>query len=299
MQGALELAGQRNKRTVILAPHFLDSTDVDRVDPAGHPMLTWNGSDPNGPWRSGLYDVTNAVTSYQAMDALFAALPCPTTSVAVRVVLAGHSSGGQFVHRFTLLGAMRPSARCGPTASFKVRSVVANPSSYIYFSPVRPAAVDPPTTAGVQAWLPPSPVRLCPAYNSWQWGLDGELPPYIRCGPLPAEHRDVARCIDRYRGREVVHLLGLTDDCTILNSKSGPTHGRCPDHAFEITCSDMVQGPSRLARGRNFFEYQRSFFTNTTGGGGNSRVVEVPRAGHDQANMYQSPATLAAIFSTA
>jgi trehalose 6-phosphate synthase len=52
------------------------------------------------------------------------------------VVLAGHSGGGQLVHRYAVVGKA-PAALA--SAGIHLRYVVANPSSYVYFSDARPA----------------------------------------------------------------------------------------------------------------------------------------------------------------
>ena len=51
MEGAVELAGL-SSRVSVISPHFLDSTDCSPcVDAKGHPLLTWDGDDPDGVWR--------------------------------------------------------------------------------------------------------------------------------------------------------------------------------------------------------------------------------------------------------
>jgi hypothetical protein len=52
------------------------------------------------------------------------------------VVLAGHSGGGQLVQRYAVVGK---AAAALTSTGIHLRYVVANPSSYLYFSDERPS----------------------------------------------------------------------------------------------------------------------------------------------------------------
>jgi len=66
-----------------------------------------------------------SMSSFSAMDRLVEYILAH--DISNRITIIGHYSGGQFVQRWSLLSQ---------TAT-KVRSIVANPSSYAYLSPER------------------------------------------------------------------------------------------------------------------------------------------------------------------
>lgn len=76
------------------------------------------------------------------------------------IVVAGHSGGGQVVQRFALTGHDHPLLN---TEGIRLRYVVANPSSYAYFSPQRPVKFD---------------AASCPGFNDWKYGMQN-LPGYV------------------------------------------------------------------------------------------------------------------------
>ena len=85
-----------------------------------------------------------------------------------RIVLAGHSAGGQFVNRYVAVGRLGESG-AGPARRLEYRFLVANPSSYLYLDGRRPVAggdrfevpakkPPPATTCGATAWRTASPM---------------------------------------------------------------------------------------------------------------------------------------------
>jgi hypothetical protein len=298
VEGAAAISGLNTSNVQIIAPHFLASTDPDLVDAQGRPLLYWNGSDPNGPWRAGYTDMNKTISSYAVMDALFAALPCPRDASKRTVTFAGHSSGGQFVQRYTLLGSHRANLACGGKGSVELpmKNVVANPSSYAYFDGQRAVASTGGTPGVPPQWYHPNPAT-CPGYTGWEWGLDGGLPDYRVCslegGPSTA---NLTACVERYGRRPIVYMVGANDTCTKANAASGPNNGKCPDHGLETTCMDELEGLSRHARSVNFFAYQGEYLQNTTGAAPRAEWLEVPWSGHDHIQMFQSPAGRAVLF---
>ncbi len=76
------------------------------------------------------------ISSFAALDAILAKLADRTLFPDLTtIVVAGHSGGGQVVQRYAILG----QGEAAPIAAgIAVRYVVANPSSYAYFSADRP-----------------------------------------------------------------------------------------------------------------------------------------------------------------
>lgn len=84
-----------------------------------------------------------------------------------------------------------------------------------------------------------------------------------------------------------MYLAGLADNCTEDTSAHG-----CPDHGLETTCADELEGQSRIARAKAFWQYvklQQKPLQNTFAG--------VPGVGHDHIAMFQSPVGMSNIFA--
>ena len=189
--------------------------------------------------------------------------PLPPTSQV------GHSSGGQTVQRYTLTQQAKRLGGAAKRPHF--RYIVANPSSFAYLDARR--WVD-----GSLAVPPASTVNSCPEYNAWEWGLDGNFPPYAQ--GVPPQH-----FVATYADKDVVYLAGLNDTC---NEDLVPG---CHSHGLEKTCMDMLEGPFRLKRAQLYFEYLAELYDRPV-----HRFVGVPNTSHDHVSMFQQPPGLAAIF---
>jgi pimeloyl-ACP methyl ester carboxylesterase len=207
---------------MLIVPQFLADTDVHAHN-SPETYLHWNavnwegGDNANGPIPA---------SSFEALDAILARLADRTLFPNLKtVVLAGHSGGAQVVQHYAVVGK-------GETvladAGIHVRYVVANPSTYLYFSEERPV----------------SPDQSCPEFNQWKYGWSG-APAYAQA--MSQQAYEAA-----YAGRDVVYLLGTND--------TNPNQA-----ALDKSCSAETQGPYRLARGIAFFDYlQRRNPTMTT-----------------------------------
>ena len=118
--------------TVVVAPHF--SIDIDallRPDREAY----WDASNH---WKRGNLssrDRKQRISSFAAIDEIAAALSDRKRFPNVRrIVIAGHSAGGQFVQRYT---AGRPPQEW--ERRLPIRYVIANPGRYFYFNDLRPA----------------------------------------------------------------------------------------------------------------------------------------------------------------
>jgi hypothetical protein len=139
-----------------------------------------------------------------------------------------------------------------------VRYVVANPSSYAYFSLERPVA---------------SIVASCPGYNDWKYGM-ASRPPYLAT-------RDPAVLEQGYVARRVIYLLGTAD----IN----------PNHpALDKSCMAEAQGPSRYARGHAYAATMQARDHGTP----NHSLWDVAGVGHDGDKMLTSACGLAALFDS-
>jgi hypothetical protein len=205
---------------LVVAPQFVTSDDIEENSLADD-TLYWSSdgwkegneslsSSPDRPWR---------VSSFAVVDDLLAELATPGRFPAVSdVVIVGHSAGGQFVNRYA-------AGSAGAAFEGDIRFVVANPSSYLYFDPVR---YDGDTGAFV------IPETDCSDYDRYKYGMDRRNR-YMRASSQ-SEIRD------RYRDRSVTYLLGTQDT---------GEH----DESLDVSCAGRIQGPNRLERGQRYFEY--------------------------------------------
>lgn len=254
-QKALAAAPAQAPHTLLVVPQFLAERDVAAhglaPDTLRWTLEGWEGGEPAlAPAR---------LSSFEAIDAVLALLAdrhrFPHLS---QVVVAGHSGGGQVVQRYAVVGQGEAALAA---VGVPVRYVVANPSSYLYFSADRPQADG--------GFKPPQP-QACPAYDQWKYGWN-DAPAYAtRLSPQAYEAR--------YVTRDVTYLLGGLD--------VDPAHP-----ALDRSCSGEAQGPYRLARGRSYVAYLQQRHPDLK-----PAVHEVPGVGHDGDRMLGSACGLAALF---
>jgi hypothetical protein len=152
-----------------------------------------------------------------------------------------------------------------------VRYVIANPSSYLYFSPDRPVL----GSKGEFTYAPPA--KTCfGKYNLWKYGVN-DPPPYLN-------NTDFSLLEQRYLRRDVLYLLG-TDD-------TDPNHP-----ALDKTCSGEDEGPYRFFRGKAYFRYLENRHPELAQQVAPQQLWFVPGVEHDGDKMLNSPCGLAALFS--
>jgi hypothetical protein len=247
--------------TLIVAPQFLLEKDI-----AAHSLpdtvLRWG----RGNWTTG-GDATGpvAVSSYDAIDSLLLTLADRSRLPNLKtIVLAGFSAGGWLTQRYAVVGRV-PGTLTG--RGIALRYVVGSPSSYLYFSADRPRPGD--------GMGPFAGAVACPGFNSWPYGLAGNLPRYVEAtaqgGPTALEQR--------YAGLDLIYLLGAADN--------DPNHWE-----LDRSCSGEAEGPDRYARGRNFFHYMQARDAAIL----RQRLWSAPGAGHDASAVFGSPCGRAALF---
>jgi len=205
-------AGQA-ANTLVIAPQFLNASDVKR-NHLDNQVLRWKGND----WMAGAPSTApGQISTYGALDQIIKHLGNRTLFPALKeIVVAGHSGGGQVVQRFALTGHDHPTLR---TEGIRLRYVVANPSSYAYFTAQRPVQFD---------------TASCPGFNDWKYGLQ-HLPAY-------AKGQSAEQLEQAYVSRNITYLLGQQD--------TDPNHP-----ALDKSCAAETQGAYRLIRGHNYFDY--------------------------------------------
>ena len=200
--------------TLVVAPVFQVADDskchTDGVPAAESGDLLWTCASwmEGGPASNG-----SGLTSFAALDALVAQLQQRWPSLRV-VTVAGFSAGAQMVQHY--IGFAHPPAG----HRLALRYVVADPGTWLYFDPARPAPA-------------------CPGANQWKYGTDN----------LPATlGRDAAAARAYYTAANVHYLEGERDQ----GSGPGTYH-----KILDKSCAAMAQGPDRLQRGLAYAAYDR------------------------------------------
>ncbi|MGY8665687.1 alpha/beta hydrolase [Bradyrhizobium sp. UFLA05-109] len=249
-RAAQAAAGDEGRATIMIVPQFLAQIDVDAYKLPDE-TLRWSLEG----WEGGEAALApNPASSFEALDAILAKLGDRRIFPNLKqVVVAGHSGGGQVAQRYAIAG--RGEAALS-RQHIEVRYVVANPSSYAYFSSERPE---------------PSIAASCAGYDNWKYGMEGR-PPYLSdATPAALEQR--------YVEREVIYLLGTLD--------TNPEHP-----ALDKSCMARAQGPYRYARGHAYADAMAKRDHGTP----NHKLFDVAGIGHDGDKMLTSKCGLAALF---
>lgn len=197
-------------------------------------------------WWIGDDSLKAKVSSFSVIDYFIKTLANKSKFPALKeLIVLGHSAGGHLTQRLAL-GSQEDLKH----PDLEVKYIVANPGTYAYLNPYRPVE----STAGLFR-IP----RIRCAYNSWKYGLDN-LNPYMKREKIPV-------MIDQFLERDVTYFLGEQDIGQV-----------------EQNCMATIQGPTRLARGKNFKAHLDQFFPAHK-----HSLIVVPGVGHTQYGMYNSP----------
>ncbi len=258
---AASSAGSVARDTIFIAPQFLDEEDAGAYSIPGN-VLRWRRTE----WESGApASRPIPVSSYEVVDAMLDRLGDRSIFPNLRdVVLAGHSGGAQLVQRYAVVG-FQPGALSG--AGIHLRFVIANASSYLYFSDERPAASGAATRF---------PGLRCKAFDRWKYGIH-DAPAYLKRGGTA----NWAQLEANYAERDVIYLLGTADI---------DPH----EKDLDVSCAGETQGPNRFARGQAYFSYIRG----RNGARWNQRMWFVPGVAHNARQMFTSECGLDALFAT-
>ncbi len=238
------------KSTLVLAPHFLSESDSHTG------RLFWSSSG----WKVGDRSKdTSGTSSFAVVDHVLAGITRSRYPNLRRVVVAGHSAGGQFVNRYE-----SASPREGVD-----RYVVANPSSYLYLGAKR--------VVGTQTRNLTESERLaCPAFDEYKYGMQGRNA-YVGAVPVSTLR---ARLVQR----PTTLLLGTLDTLR--------------DSDLDTACAAEWQGANRYERGHRYHDVHLPSEFGGQVHLMNS-VVDVPAVGHSWSGIARSPQGRAALFGTA
>ena len=245
--------------SLLIVPQFFAANDASVIDLGGIPFWT------RGGWLNGDNAIGGSlnVSSLQVYDDLLGWLSNRSRFPALRrIVLAGHSAGGQLVQRYAALSQADEALR---GTSISVHYVVANPSSYLYFTGERPTATG----------FAPIDASACPTYNDFKYGFSKMIPYGTGIDPRTA--------FERYAARDVVYLLGDRDN--------DPRHP-----SMDKRCGAQTQGASRLERGHAYLRYERHLAQGRVKLA--HRAYEVAGIGHDEQGMFSSTCAARVIFGS-
>ncbi len=200
------------RSTLVVAPRFVSNLDDPPPD-----RLEWTEDSWKEGGRSILRGHDWTMTSFSVMSFLLRRIH--TTWPDARIMVAGHSAGGQFVQRYVL---MAPH-------NIVTRFVPMNPGSYMYLDKARWAR-------GSRRPLTAAEQDACPHWDQYKYGFSHHLRIY---GPLP---RRSAR--GRYAASPVTYMLGAADTVR--------------DADLDVGCEADWQGLDRLRRGQNFFRSMKA-----------------------------------------
>ena len=228
-------------------------------------------------WRSGVYETGGEghaasgahAASFDVVDAFLAELGARARFPNLDfVVVTGHSAGGQLTQRYLAHGRAEQLL-----PGLKVRYVVTNPSSYMYLDDAR--------YVEGRGFVRKDPsFDACPGYDDYRYGV-AQRPERLERAVSDAALRQ------RYVRSDVVYFLGESDTC---NSSLEP----CDDRSLSKTCQSMLQGPTRLERGRRFMRYLEELYPAA-----HHALVTVPGVGHTGRGMYTSAIARRILFDSA
>jgi hypothetical protein len=166
----------------------------------------------------------NRISSYGAVDRILLILGDSMRFPNLeKVVVTGHSAGGQYAHRFAAGSRVEDGL-----PHLRFRYIVANPSTYLYLGPER-------ARVGDEAFGIPDKVT-CPSYNDWHYGLE-DLNPYMAEMSLPEIRKQMVR-------RDVVYMVGDQDTGSAM---------------LDVSCGAMLQGVNRYFRGLTLFAFMTAY----------------------------------------
>lgn len=260
------LSGTDANETLIIAPQFPLDVDIRRfakhLPDSGKQVARWK---IDLGWQHGgisrLSSKARGISSFTAVDILLMFLSDQNRFPSLeRVVIVGHGMGADFVQRYAAVG-VAPAILEGQR--LPVRFVVANASSYLYPTGVRPIQ-------GGQRFQHPD-TNACPDVDDYPYGTRS-LSTYARRKGANAIQLD-------YPAKDITYLVGSRF---------------VVDHYLDQSCAAVTQGANRTERGLNFSRYLTRSFSSTSHPP--QIFITVPNAGYDPVALYGSYCGMTSVF---
>jgi hypothetical protein len=259
--------------TIIISPAIHSAADGCK-DALAPKEISW--SCRGDSWRSGGVAASDpALTSFDFVDEVLRRLADKRVFPNMKaIVVAGHSAGGQFVHRYQMAN------RVHETLGVPVTYVVANPSSYAWPDATRPLAVDDAApAAAVGGWASEAvhtkfsygafDAAKVADYDLWPYGLEKRTTGY-------ASRLSDDQLRAQLAGRPTTYLFSQVDTL--------------PLGGFDGSPNAMAQGATRRARGEAFLKYINEHL------GAHAKALIVPECGHNDRCVFTTDAVLGVIF---
>jgi pimeloyl-ACP methyl ester carboxylesterase len=265
LRAAERAGGDAAATSFVVAPQFLNEEDA-RAHQLPGSVLRWR----QGTWEAGTEAAEPiSVSAYEVIDAIVAHLSDRRLFPNLKsITLAGHSGGGQAMQRYAVVGQAERIAG----SAIHVRYVVANPSSYLYFSDERPRF------DGQSLRFDPANGDGCHNFNHWKYGPLEVKVEYVR--------RSAARgwqaLEDEFAQKDVLYLLGTSDV---------DPH----EEDLDVSCAGALEGPSRFLRGQAYYAWLHKRHPANW----NQQMWFVPGVAHSATKMFTAECGVAALFERA
>ncbi|UUW16160.1 hypothetical protein [Serratia ureilytica] len=270
LQAAIDAAQGAGDNSLLVAPLFqVPETLAARCRSAGLPApqegdALWRC----GSWIEGGLDNGEKTGSFNAMDNLLADLKRRWPSLQ-SITVAGFSAGAQFVQHYV--------GFANPPDGVRLRYVVADPGSWLYYDNLRPQPLHPERCGSEKTcrfrWQTLD-AGQCPQANQWKYGPEA-LPAHLQ------RTADTAR--RRYAAADISYLAADGDT------------GTAPGAYYRIldkSCAAQLQGPYRLQRALAYADYDRRYLAPEKP----HRLTLVPGCGHNVACVFPAPAARQALL---
>ena len=248
--------------TVIVSPRVASNNGAGCKDRLEEGEVNWDCSG----WRTGI-EATNAkgLYSFDLLDAIVLKLADANTFPNLkRIVVGGHSAGGQMLNRYSAANKIHDRVRV------PVEYVVSNPPSYVYLDDQRMPREYSCDEKGHcdERFGPFADRRNCTTYNEWGHGLD-KLRGYV--ADLTAD-----QIRKQLISRPVTYLASELDTLPIAG--------------FDSSCISMAQGPTRFDRAKAYFAHIAGKYR------ARHKFVPVPLCGHNARCVWTADAALPVLF---
>ncbi len=261
----MTLGGSNGQQMLILAPQFPLGVDVfrfaDHLPNRGKSIVRWP---LKKGWNEGGLSLAvsgkRGISSFTAIDILSLFLADRRRFPKIKeVVLVGHGMGADFVQRYAAVG-QAPDLLARDRVG--MRFVLANPSSYLYFTNQRPSETSLAFTIVKDS--------VCKGVNAFPYGLENLTPYARRIGG------DAVRL--RYPERQVFYFAGDK----IIN-----------DTFLDSSCAAVAQGKDRLSRTQAYQMHIAQSFGQSADG---QTFKIIKNAGYDPVSIFGSSCGLTSVF---
>lgn len=262
----LQASGRSPEEVLVLAPNFPGKPDVDK---GFERMPVWSVQGWTGGEAALAGTGTQAgLSSLQVLDDIAQFLADKSRlPLLKKITFAGHSGGGQLMHRYAVLNHVDEGLRA---RGLDVQYVVANPSSYLYFTSVRLRST---------GNFAPYDNTVCPTYDDYRYGMQ-DMVAYAK-GMAGMD------LYQRHQQRQVTYLVGSLD--------TDPNH-----RVLDKSCAAEAQGATRFERAHAYWAYEQYLGKQSQAGKVSGKAMhhyfDVQGVGHDQSNMFGSQCGVRLLF---